>query len=1006
MSSADPELRSINAHIRLSTASDPLRLSTSQPASPIHFYPLQQIENLRRYDSASSVASLNSTTGSLSEMESPSANSSESLERALFQAVHDGDREALASLLGLVSHPDTATDSTLPSKPPTAPQTPTTSTLQNEKLTLLLQILLTTSLPNPPNTPTSYTLDPEITPIQHLLLGPSLQNLNLIQLAVLLGEEDIALDILNFVAYATEAIESRKILYEFMGRVFGNGNGVLHLASFQGMSEVVRRMLELGATAVRKNECGNRPVDCTDDEVTREVFLTVVEAEPRQPQRPIIPPPEPTRRLSDDISTKASNQRNNTLALLAAATTGKGHVKSFSLDDADATPSLRTRLAASSLARDSEASGRPRSQSSLKEIDVPGTEMDVVDGGNIGEKGAVDSGDSDKADGVPSLPSTTSLTATNTPPPPQHQHLTPSQKTSKPRLPKFLRKVTFDAPTLILDICHFGDPVDNVTLPTLRSYLGLPPLSTTTPPQQQQASININTITTPQQHLTPLHLASSHGHIAIVRLLLQLGAEVNVRDREGWTPLHCACAEGWVDIVGVLGWCWGRAGAVEGEGEEGEEWYAPPDGPIDLEPVNGDGELPEDVVLEERRGEVLRVLKDLKSRHPPRTPTSPTSSANPSTTTTSTHSLANPSTSSEESDSEDEDDDEELDIEHMAPARMPMRSASISAKGFGGVGVPGRGGWVEEKVGGGLEPSREGMVGGGEKTGVGVIRRENGDGKGVEVKVEVATIGGDVDVAPVSEVLSMTKKTDREQSVVGPQPSEQQSVVPPSVLDGPAPSSQSQPAQQQQQQQQQPTFQPTPDTAPAPSHQPQPDQPTPRRSIDVPQPQPPSTTRPQTTPSKFRSWFTRNASPSPPPTPPQSTTPNNPSPPKSSLPTPITHPSRAYTTRTTSAPGPLNTSPSPTSSSSSLKHPPRTASPLIQLNRSASASTLLSGGSTSVNRAQRSGIPVSVWTVGVGGICGRVGWGFTERVGMGGGGVGWCGFFRVRVEWWEGGGRR
>ncbi|KAJ3078884.1 hypothetical protein HK102_004174 [Quaeritorhiza haematococci] len=44
----------------------------------------------------------------------------------------------------------------------------------------------------------------------------------------------------------------------------------------------------------------------------------------------------------------------------------------------------------------------------------------------------------------------------------------------KKRITKFLRKVSFDAPTMILNICHFGDPVDNVSLPTLRAALGLP----------------------------------------------------------------------------------------------------------------------------------------------------------------------------------------------------------------------------------------------------------------------------------------------------------------------------------------------------------------------------------------------------------------------------------------------------------------------------------------------------------------------------------------------------
>ncbi|KAI8587088.1 hypothetical protein BDZ88DRAFT_382514, partial [Geranomyces variabilis] len=93
----------------------------------------------------------------------------------------------------------------------------------------------------------------------------SMAHLNAIQIACVLNEEDIALDLLDFVARVTEEIESRKVLYEFMGRVWGNGNTVLHLASFQGMSALVKRLLELGAAGKKRNDRNYRPVDCADD---------------------------------------------------------------------------------------------------------------------------------------------------------------------------------------------------------------------------------------------------------------------------------------------------------------------------------------------------------------------------------------------------------------------------------------------------------------------------------------------------------------------------------------------------------------------------------------------------------------------------------------------------------------------------------------------------------------------------------------------------------------------
>jgi ankyrin repeat protein len=40
---------------------------------------------------------------------------------------------------------------------------------------------------------------------------------------------------------------------------------------------------------------------------------------------------------------------------------------------------------------------------------------------------------------------------------------------------------------------------------------------------------------------TPLHKASWKGHESVISLLLEKGADVNVKDKDGKTPLHCAC---------------------------------------------------------------------------------------------------------------------------------------------------------------------------------------------------------------------------------------------------------------------------------------------------------------------------------------------------------------------------------------------------------------------------------------------------------------------------------
>ena len=52
--------------------------------------------------------------------------------------------------------------------------------------------------------------------------------------------------------------------------------------------------------------------------------------------------------------------------------------------------------------------------------------------------------------------------------------------------------------------------------------------------------------------LTPLHIAAYEGFFDIAFLLLEHGADVNLRDRNGWTSLHCAANRGFLDICEVM----------------------------------------------------------------------------------------------------------------------------------------------------------------------------------------------------------------------------------------------------------------------------------------------------------------------------------------------------------------------------------------------------------------------------------------------------------------------
>jgi len=51
---------------------------------------------------------------------------------------------------------------------------------------------------------------------------------------------------------------------------------------------------------------------------------------------------------------------------------------------------------------------------------------------------------------------------------------------------------------------------------------------------------------------TSLHLASSRGEAEIVSLLLENGAEVNVKNKFGWTPLQLAASGGHLEVVRLL----------------------------------------------------------------------------------------------------------------------------------------------------------------------------------------------------------------------------------------------------------------------------------------------------------------------------------------------------------------------------------------------------------------------------------------------------------------------
>jgi ankyrin repeat protein len=63
---------------------------------------------------------------------------------------------------------------------------------------------------------------------------------------------------------------------------------------------------------------------------------------------------------------------------------------------------------------------------------------------------------------------------------------------------------------------------------------------------------DLNAASTNAMKVTPLHSAASRGDAAMVRKLLEGGADPGARQQSGWTPLHAAASQGNLAIVRML----------------------------------------------------------------------------------------------------------------------------------------------------------------------------------------------------------------------------------------------------------------------------------------------------------------------------------------------------------------------------------------------------------------------------------------------------------------------
>lgn len=103
-----------------------------------------------------------------------------------------------------------------------------------------------------------FKFDSDIQNAAHELLGTSVTPLNYVHIACMLGEEEIASDIVQFVYHHTSGKHKKLLLMEFLGKAWGDGNTALHLASFQGMADFVQLLLDCGANPHKRNGRGYR----------------------------------------------------------------------------------------------------------------------------------------------------------------------------------------------------------------------------------------------------------------------------------------------------------------------------------------------------------------------------------------------------------------------------------------------------------------------------------------------------------------------------------------------------------------------------------------------------------------------------------------------------------------------------------------------------------------------------------------------------------------------------
>ncbi|KAF9303744.1 hypothetical protein BGZ74_003134 [Mortierella antarctica] len=505
---------------------------------------------------------------------------------------------------------------------------------------LVLQTLVTWTLAKKDN---HYHHDPDVLLDAKELLGPTVDHLNMIQVACFLFNEELALDLLNFVATACEELESKKILYEFMGKLWGDGNTTLHLASFLGMADLTKRLLDLGANVYKMNHHKYKPVDCADENTTRTLFLNLTEVVRYRRLGHESLPTSPTTDTGSDFewtSFKAmGHMRSPSTSILPLS----------ALSSMDDHRSLEDQNGAKSVT--SLQLLRPSSTPTLASLNgllITNPRLSDSPWIHQGQQGAsgssefiddlllAESSDTQEDLGAESILSPTVITKPSVPfanpsipslqtkesdtriekqdeQPQQYQqrsagHIRPklrsyqsspsirlyagvsqdknlsiSTKSKSGGAPK--KRVSFDPQSLMADASRTGD---------LQLYKAM--LDVVKEEGKSGTITDIVNYQSVSRKLSSLHLAASYNHLPLCQFLVTMGASVNLTDMEGWTPMHCAAAEGHLTVFEFL--------------------IKEPD--ADLQSATYDGELLEDVVEDDDlRQKVIDIIEnEAQSRGP------------------------------------------------------------------------------------------------------------------------------------------------------------------------------------------------------------------------------------------------------------------------------------------------------------------------------------------------------------------------------------------------------